>query len=83
MPAWFLIAWQVVQAVYYVFKYGPEIVNMVQEILGLLRKLKAPDTEKEVIAKEFKAAVGHYRTTKDKAPLRKLRERLHQRCFGN
>lgn len=82
MPAWLLIAWQVAQAVYYVMKYGPQIVTMAQEILAMLRKLRAGDDEKKALAIEFEGAVGHYRTTGDKGPLRRLREKLHKRCYG-
>lgn len=82
MPAWILIAWQVIQVVAYVFKYGPAIVTMAQEILAMLRKLKAGDDEKRSLALEFKAATTHYRTTGDKGPLRRLRDKLHARCYG-
>ena len=82
MPAWFLIAWQVAQAVYYVFKYGPQLVTMVQEIVAMLKRLRANDDEKKTMALELKAGVAHYRATGDKAPLRRLREKLHKRCYG-
>ena len=83
MPAWLLIAWQVVQMVGYLVKYGPTIVTMVQEILAALRKLRAPDDEKKALALEFKGAVSHYRHTGDKGPLRRLRDRLNTRVHGD
>lgn len=83
MPAWILIAWQVIQVIGYLVKYGPAIVNMVQEILSSLRRLRASDDEKKALALEFKGAVGHFRRTGDKGPLRRLRDRLNQRCYAD
>lgn len=80
MPVWLIIIGQVVQVLWYLFKYGPDIVAIVKEIIDLIKKL--PKEEREVEALTLQSEVENFRKTKDRNRLRRLRDRLHGRCFG-
>lgn len=80
MPPWFLIVGQVVEVLYYAFKYGPDIVGLVREIAQLIKRLTEGD--KPTYSQALTAAVETYHRTGDRTPLRDLREHLHDRCYG-
>lgn len=62
-----------------VVQYGPTIFNLVAEVVELLKKLRG--AERDAYTAELKAAVTAYRQTKNRRPLRELRDRLQKRCF--
>ena len=70
----------ILQIILLVIQYGPSLFSLVSEIVDLIRKLRGQ--EKEGFEVDLKRAVDHYRRTKDRRPLRELRERLQKRCFG-
>lgn len=80
MPPWLLIAGKVIEALYYVFKYGPDIVGLVREIAQLIKRLS--DGDKPTYSQALAAAVETFHKTGDRTPLRDLRDHLHDRCFG-
>lgn len=69
------------QIILLVIQYGPSLFSLVSEIVELIKKLRGQ--EKEAFKVELDRAVTEYRVTRDRRPLRELRARLQQRCFGS
>lgn len=72
------MAW--LSIILWVIKYGPAIFSIVSEIMDLIKKMRG--AEKVEAEGEFKSAMAEYKKTRDRRPLRRLRERLQKRCYG-
>ena len=63
-----------------IIQYGPAIYKLVKELIELIKKARKAD--QPALKAELKEAAEHYKKTKDKTVLERLRDRLHKECYG-
>jgi len=59
-----------------IIKYGPQVFSLVSEIYALIKRLTEP-AKVEAFKGDLKAATVAYKTTKDRRPLKAVRDRLY------
>jgi len=72
----------IISIILLILQYGPAIMNIVAEIIKMIKSLKDKD-EKVSFKVELDNAVRHFKANADARRLEKLRDKLRTRCFGD
>lgn len=72
-----------IQIILLIFKYGPSVFTLVKEIYDMIKGGNLQSFEVAGAEMDFETAIKEYKATKNRMPLRRLRDRLNKRCYGD
>lgn len=72
----------VIELILLIIRVGTALVPLISEIWDLITKVRNP-ADKAAFTADLNGAIETYKKTKDRRPLRELRDRLYAHCDGD